>query len=81
MVDDEIVAMVRKANRPMMPEEIVAGLAKKDIAIAAADTVQYLRRMAIRRSEIVRFHGKGYWGAARVWAPVGYAPARKNAAA
>jgi hypothetical protein len=81
MVDDEIVAMVRKANRPMMPDDIVADLARKDIAIAAADPVQYLRPMAIRRSEIVRFHGKGYWDARRAWAPAGYATARKNEAA
>lgn len=81
MVDDEIVAMVRKACRPMMPEEIVAELAKTDIAIAAADPIAYLRRMAIRRSEIERFHGKGYWDAARPWAPLGYNPSANGKAA
>jgi hypothetical protein len=74
MVDDEIVAMVRKAKCPMMSDEIVAALARKGIVIAAADPAVYLRRMAIRRPEIVRFHGKGYWDAARQWAPLGYKP-------
>jgi hypothetical protein len=62
----------------MMPEEIVP---KKDIAIAAAEIVVYLRRMAIRRAEIVRFHGRGYFDATRCWGPAGYAPTKAKAAA
>jgi hypothetical protein len=33
--------------------------------ITAADPIVNLRRMAIRRSEIMRFRGKGYWAASR----------------
>jgi hypothetical protein len=72
MVDDEIVAMVRRAKCPMMPDEIVADLAKKHIAIASSDPIVYLRRMAIKRPEIVRFHGKGYWDSTRPWELAGY---------
>ncbi|NEU97992.1 TniQ family protein [Bradyrhizobium uaiense] len=81
IVDDEVVAMIRKASQPMMPHDIIAGLAKKDVLIAAADPAVYLRRMAIRRSEVVRFHGKGYWDATRAWAPAGYQPPRGKVAA
>ncbi|MEY9524057.1 hypothetical protein ABIF70_005198 [Bradyrhizobium japonicum] len=81
MVDDEIVGLVRKATAPMMPDDIVVGLAKKDIAIAAADPIVYLRRMAIRRPEIIRFWGKGYWDARRPWPPASYMPAANKTAA
>ncbi|KRQ14672.1 TniQ family protein [Bradyrhizobium manausense] len=81
MVDDEIVASVRQAKSPMMPDDIIAGLAKKRIAIASSDPISYLRRMAIRRPEVVRFHGKGYWDAARPWQPAGYIPMAKKRAA
>lgn len=76
IVDDEVVALIRKANQPMMPDDIIAALAKKDVAIAAADPTVYLRRMAIRRPEVVRFHGKGYWDASRAWTSAGYMPPR-----
>ncbi|MEH2530878.1 hypothetical protein V1277_002745 [Bradyrhizobium sp. AZCC 1588] len=36
--------------------------------------------MAIRRPEIVRFNGKGYWDATRPWIPEGYAPLGRSAA-
>jgi len=78
MVDDEIVAMVGKANRPLMPDEIVADLARKGTPIAAADPVAYLRRMAIKRPQIVRFHGKGYWDAAKPWASEGFIPSKRS---
>jgi hypothetical protein len=81
IVDDEIVAMVGKSKQPLMPEEIVAGLGKKGIAIASSDQIAYLRRMAIRRPEVVRFHGKGYWDAARPWAQLNYKPAASKKAA
>ncbi|GKQ53555.1 TniQ family protein [Bradyrhizobium sp. Ce-3] len=76
IVDDEVVAMIRKANQPMTPDDIIAGLTKKGAVIAAADPVVYLRRMAIRRPEVVRFHGKGYWDAGRPWTPAGYVAPR-----
>ncbi|WP_027584260.1 hypothetical protein [Bradyrhizobium sp. Ai1a-2] len=78
MIDDEIVEMIRKASAPMMSDEIVSGLARKGITTAATDPVQYLRRMAIRRREVVRFHGKGYRDAARPWKPEGYEPTVKK---
>ncbi|MDA9414051.1 hypothetical protein XH81_04105 [Bradyrhizobium sp. CCBAU 25360] len=81
MVDDEIIAIVRQAKCPMMPDDIVAGLAKRRIAIASSDPIVYLRRMAIRRPEVVRFHGKGYWDSARPWQPAGYVPTAKKRAA
>ncbi|KRQ14671.1 hypothetical protein [Bradyrhizobium manausense] len=65
----------------MIPDDIVAGLAKKQIAIALSDPIVYLRRMAIRRPEVVRFHGKGYWDAACAWAPAESLPNRKKVAA
>ncbi|GKQ53554.1 hypothetical protein BRSPCE3_44090 [Bradyrhizobium sp. Ce-3] len=43
----------------MMPDDIIADLTKKDTVIAAADPTVYLRRMAVRRPEVARFHGKG----------------------
>jgi hypothetical protein len=43
--------------------------------------VVYLRRMAIRRPEVVRFHDKGYWDAARPWPEMGYKPTAKKKAA
>ena len=47
----------RSASRqPMMPKEILAGLAKKDIA---SPPLSQLSQMAIGRAEIVRFHGRG----------------------
>ena len=79
IVDDEVVALIRKADQPMMPDDIIAGLAKKGVVIAAQDPLVYLRRMAIRRPEVVRFHGKGYWDATRSWIPAGYT-SRKVAA-
>ncbi|MHC2518993.1 TniQ family protein [Bradyrhizobium diazoefficiens] len=81
LVDDEIVAIVRQTKCPIMPDDVVASLAKRRIAIASSDPIVYLRRMAIRRPEVVRFHGKGYWDAARPWPPAGYVPTRKKAAA
>jgi TniQ len=81
LVDEEIVAIVRQAKCPMMPDDIVASLAKRRIAIASSDPVVYLRRMAIRRPEIVRFHGKGYWDSSRAWAPARYFPKKVAAAA
>lgn len=78
IVDDEIVAIVRRAKCPMMPDDIVEDLAKRRIAIAVSGPIAYMRRMAIRRAEVVRFHGKGYWDAARPWAPAGYVPNRKK---
>jgi len=81
MVDDEVITIVRQAKCPMMPNDIVVGLAKKRIAIAASDPIVYLRRMAIRWPEVVRFHGKGYWDAARPWQPAGYVPTAKKRAA
>jgi len=81
MVDNEIVAMLRRAKCPMIPDDIVASLAKKRIAIASSDETAYLRRMAIRRSEVVRFRGKGYWDAARPWQPAGYVPTANKRAA
>jgi hypothetical protein len=80
IVDDEIVAIIRKANCPLMPDDILAELAERGIAIASVNPVPYLRRMVIRRPEVVRFHGRGYWDALRPWEPEGYRPSRSRAA-
>jgi hypothetical protein len=37
--------------------------------------------MAIERPEIVRFHGKGYWDAAKPWKAMRYEPSLPKSAA
>jgi hypothetical protein len=43
----------------MPEEEIVAGLARRSLAVAGAEPVIYQRWMAIRRPEVVRFSRQG----------------------
>lgn len=75
----EIRCSLRTNRRDVANRRATQLLVAPSFPIAAQRS--YLRRMAIKRPEIVRFHGKAYWDAAKPWKAMRYEPSLPKSAA
>jgi hypothetical protein len=75
IVDDIVLDMLRRADRPLSQEEIIERLDARSIRTPVADGEVFLRRFFVRHAdELIKLTGLGYWDRSRPYPPALYDP-------